>query len=225
MKKVNILWFSLNSLFLIVFNILFFMLCDVGNANASVWVSYVFIHIAYLALLLTPFLVRKSVAETDYSRPLYTVTTSWFLTQLLVGVTLIVLSPDSTKITVSIHVVLAAIFIAWLIANLLANEKTADNVERREAELLYVKESSAKLQSVLQRITDRSTVKKVERVYDLIRSSPSKSNAGVRSLEQQVINEIERLAGENDTEQIVSIADNIYRLAEERNRQLKTNNR
>jgi len=77
----------------------------------------------------------------------------------------------------------------------------------------------------LQRITDRSTVKKVERVYDLIRSSPSKSNVGVRSLEQQVINEIERLAGENDTEQIVSIADNIYRLAEERNRQLKTNNR
>jgi hypothetical protein len=43
-------------------------------------------------------------------------------------------------------------------------------------------------------------------------------------LEQQVINEIERLesvASQNDTEQISLITDKIYRLAEERNRQLK----
>ena len=199
------LWFLLNSLFLIVFNLLFFMLCDLGNANASVWISYVFIHVAYLALLLTPFLVRKSVAEIDYRRPLYTVTTSWFLTQLLVGVALIVIAPDSVKVTINIQVVLAGIFLALLVANLLANEHTADNAERHEAELQYVKESSAKLHSFLQQITDRATVKKVERVYDLIRSSPARSNAGVRSLEQQIISEIERISGENETDQIVSI--------------------
>ena len=225
MKKVNILWLLLDSLFLIVFNLLFFMLCDVDNANTSVWISYGFIHFAYLALLITPFLVRKSVAETDYRRPLYVVTTAWFLTELLVGVTLILIAPDTTKTTIIIQVVLAAIFLALLLANLLVNEHTADNVERHEDELQYVKKSSAKLQFVMQQITDRATVKKVEHVYDLIRSSPARSNAAVRSLERQVINEIERLADQNETEQIVSIADKIYRLADERNRQLKTNNR
>jgi len=229
MKRVNNLWFLLNSLFLIVFNLLFFMLCDLGNANASVWISYGFIHFAYFALLVTPFLVRKgNSAVTDYRRPLYAITATWFLTALVAGVTFIVLAPDSAKVTISVHVVVAAVFIALLVANLLANEHTADSVERREVELQYVKESSATLQSVLQQITDRAVAKKVERVYDLIRSSPVRSNASVRSSEQQVINEIERLASvvaQNETEQIASISDKIYRLADERNRQLKTHNK
>jgi len=90
------------------------------------------------------------------------------------------------------------------------------------------KESSTKLQSVLQHITDRATAKKLERIYDLIHSSPLRSNTDVRPLEQQVINEIERLesaVSQNETEQLVSIADKIYRLVEERNRQLRINNR
>ena len=82
-----------------------------------------------------------------------------------------------------------------------------------------------KLYSILQQITDRATAKKVERAYDLFHSSPARSNADVRPSEQQIISEIERLGSvvsQNETEQIVSIADNIFRLAEERNRQLKS---
>jgi len=111
---------------------------------------------------------------------------------------------------------------------LIANEHTADNAERRESELQYVKESSAKLQSVLRQITDKPTAKKVEQIYDLVHSSPTRSNADVHSLEEQAISEIDRLESainRNDTEQIVSIADKIYRLAEERNRQLKISNK
>jgi len=228
MKRVNILWLLLDSLFLIVFNLLFFMLGDAGNSKASVWICYGFIHFAYLALLFTPLLVRKGSVETDYRRPLYVATTSYFLVALLVGVTLILIAPETVKVTMIIQVVLAAIFLGWLLMYLIANEHTADNTERREAELQYVKLSSAKLQSLMQQISDRDIAKKVERVYDLIHSSPAKSNPDVRSLEEEVINEIERLGSlvsQNEMEQIVSIADKICRLAEERNRQVKTNNR
>ena len=161
-----------------------------------------------------------------YRRPPFVVTTTYFLLELLVGVTLILIAPETVKVTIIIQVVIAALFLAWLLAHLIANEHTADKVVQREAELQYVKESSTKLHSVLQQITDRTTAKKVEQVYDLIHSSPSKSNANVHSLEQQVISEIERLENvvvQNKTEQIVSIADKIYRLADERNRQLKIN--
>ena len=228
MKRVNILWLLLDSLFLIVFNFLFFMLGDIGNAKTSVWISYGFIHFAYLMLLLTPLLVRKGSAEIDYRRPLYAVTTSYFLIELLVGVTLILIAPETVKVTIIIQVIMAALFLGWLLMHLIANEHTADNAERHEAELQYVKESSAKLHSILQQITDRVVVKKVERVYDLIHSSPARSNADVRSIEQQIISKIERLesvVSQNETEQIVSIADKIYQLADERNRQLKINNR
>ena len=228
MKRVNILWLLLDSLFLIVFNLLFFMLGNTGDAKTSVWISYGFIHFAYFVLLFTPLLVRKSSVEIDYRRPLYVVTSAYFLTALLVGVTLILIAPETVKVTIIIQVILATLFLGWLLIHLIANEHTADNAERRTSELQYIKVSSAKLQSVLQQIIDRATAKKVERVYDLIHSSPARSNADVRSLEQQVINEIDQLenaVASNNTEQIVSVADKIYRLAEERNRQLKINNR
>ncbi|MCL1943705.1 MAG: hypothetical protein FWF54_09205 [Candidatus Azobacteroides sp.] len=228
MKRINILWLLLDSLFLIVFNLLFFMFGDDGESKTSVWICYGFIHFAYFALVLTPFLVRKGSAETNYRRPLYTVTTSYFLVELLVGVTLILIAPETVKVTIVIQVVLATMFLGWLLAHLIVNEHTTDNVERREAELQYVKRSSAKLQSILQQITDHAVAKKVERVYDLMRSSPVRSNTDVRSLEQQVISEIEQLGNivsQNETEQIVSITDKIYQLANERNRQLKISNR
>jgi len=200
------------------------MLGDAGNARASVWISYGFIHFTYFMLLLTPYFVRRGSAEYMYRRPPYLVTTTWFLTTFVIGVTFILIDPETVKATIVVQVILSALFLGWLLILLIANEHTADNVERREAELQYVKQSSSQLNTILQQITDKPTVKKVEKIYDLIYSSPSRSNANVHSLEQEVISEIERLASvvnQNDMEQIVSIADKIYRLADERNRQLK----
>ena len=229
MKRVNILWLLLDSLFLIVFNLLFFMLGNTGDTKTSVWISYGFIHFAYFIFLMTPLMTSKgNNAVADYRRPLYVVTSTYFLTTLLVGVTLILIAPETVKVTIIIQVVLTTLFLGWLLIHLIANEHTADNVERRESELQYVKESSAKLQSALRQITDKTTAKKVEQVYDLIHSSPVKSNANVHSLEQQAISEIDRLenaVSRNDTEQIAAIADKIYRFAEERNRQLKISNK
>ena len=228
MKRVNILWLSLGSLFLIIFNLLFFMLGDVDNFNKSVWISYCFIHFAYFVLLLTPLLVRKRRVGINYHQPLYLITSVYFLTALLVGITFILIAPETVKVTIIIQAVVEALFLGWLLVYLIANEHTADNVELKESELQYIKESSAKLQSILQKITDKTTAKKVEQAYDLIHGSPTRSNADVHSLEQQVIGEIERLkslvAG-NETEQIVSTADKIYQLADDRNRQLKISNK
>ena len=228
MKRVNILWLLLNSLFLIVFNFLFFMLSDYENCNNSVWISYGFIHFSYILLLLTPFFARRGKVEYIYRRPPFFVTTTYFLIQLGVGITFILIAPETVKVALIVQVILAGLFLTWLLAHLIANEHTADSAERREPELQFIKESSAKLYSILQKITDRATAKKVERVYDLLHSSPARSNADVRSLEQQVINEIDQLenaVASNNTEQIVSVSDKIYRLAEERNRQLKISNR
>jgi len=91
-----------------------------------------------------------------------------------------------------------------------------------------MKESSARLQSVIQLITDSEIAQKIERVYDLLHSSPTKSNTDVHLLEQKIISEIKRLeiiVNQNDTKQIATIADKIYRLVDERNSQLKISNR
>jgi hypothetical protein len=154
------------------------------------------------------------------------VTTAYFIIELIVGVIIILIAPDGTKVAWTIQTVLATVCVAWLLAYLIANEHTADSTEWREMELQYVKGASTKIYAIIQQIADKATVKRVERIYDVIHSSPAKSNIDVRPLEQQVLNEIARLeeaVAQNETEQIVTIADKIYRLANERNNQLTTN--
>lgn len=228
MKRVNILWLMLDSLFLIVFNVLFFMFIYTENIQDSVWVSYGFIHFAYILLLTTPLLVRRGKADYIYRRPLYAITTTYFLIELVAGTVLILKMPDNFILTIVLQVILAAIFLAWLLSHLIANEHTAKNVEKREIELQYVKESASRIQSILRQITDKTANKKVKMLYDLIHSSSVKSHYNVYPIEQDIINEIGALSSaamQNEPTRIIAIADKIYNLAEERNRQLKLLNR
>lgn len=132
MNRINILWTLLNSLFLIVFNLLFFVLGDIESFKTSVWISFGFIHFAYFVLLLTPVLVRKSKVETDYRKPLYLITGAYFLIAFLVGITFILTSPETIKLTLTVQTILATLFLGWLLVHLLANEHTANSIAERE---------------------------------------------------------------------------------------------
>ena len=127
MKRIIILWTLLNSLFLIVFNLLFFLLGNVESFTTSVWISYGFIHFAYFVLLFTPLLVRKSEVDTDYRRPLYLITGTYFLIEFIVGITFILIAPEKVKLTLIVQVILAAVFLGFLLTHLIANEYTANS--------------------------------------------------------------------------------------------------
>jgi len=58
MVKKTVLWIILDLIFLAIFNAMFFILGG-REHNVSVWLSYAFIHFAYLMLILTPILIRK----------------------------------------------------------------------------------------------------------------------------------------------------------------------
>ena len=178
-------------------------------------------------LLITPSFVRKGSVSADYGRPLFVITTSYFFLALIVGVVFIALSPESITVALLVQVTIAAIFAILLLTNLIANEHTADNVEKHEEELKYVKESSSKLNAILNQISDNTIRKKVEKAYDLIHSSQVKSSYKVKSIEQDVIDEIDKLENalkQNNFETIQLIVDKICNLANERNRQLKLMN-
>lgn len=225
MKKKNVLWLILNLIFLIIFNILFFVLSNNNGVdhNMSVWISYGFIHFAYLMLLVTPKLIRKGKSAMVFGFSLYSISVTYFLLEFVTGIIFILISPESYKLTFSVQLCIAGLYGILLVTHLLTNEYTADAEEKRQSQIAYVKIASAKLHSALQKISDRETAKRVEQAYDLIHSSPVKSNTNVQLLEQQIISEIDRLEifiSRNNTEQIISIADKIFQLGSERNRQL-----
>lgn len=226
MKKKNFLWIALDLVFLIVFNTVFFV---AGGAShpASVWISYAFIHFAYLMVLVTPFLIRKSSSAAIFGFSLYSISSTYFLVELVVGIVFIFLKQDSYKLALIVQVIIAGIYAVMLISHLIANESTADSVERHEQEVVYIKDAASRVKLLVGKIPDKKSNREIEKLYDLLHSSPSKSNSTVHSLEvtiMDLIEELESAISYENKDEAVKLATEITKTVEERNRRLRQQN-
>lgn len=122
--KRHIIWFILDAIFLIVFNVCFFTLtASTEGLPLSVWVSYGFIHLSFFLLLCTPLLVREgNRASVDYRRPLYVGTWTYFVVVLIVNLAFILVSLNSVLMQLfeQLHLSPRTGFRAWLV-HLLVN--------------------------------------------------------------------------------------------------------
>ena len=223
MKKKNVLWAMLNLIFLIVFNVLFFT-TGKTDYNASVWLSYGFIHFAYLMLLITPYLIRKGKSSSVFGFSLYAISATYFLIELVTGIIFILVSPESYYAALWVQLCIAGLFGVMLISHMISNEYTAEAEEKRQSQIAYVKDVSAKLKSLLDKISDKETKKRIERAYDAIYSSPVKSHPNLVQMENNIIqsvNELERAVAAGHKENIISVADSLLSSINERNHLLK----
>ena len=223
MKKKNILWILLDIVFLAVFNTVFFM---VGGTDhpASAWISYGFIHFSYLMILVTPFLIRKSSSQAVFGFSLYSVSAVYFFVEFIAGLVFIFISSESYKASLVVQVIISGIYAVMLISNLIANEYTADSVEQHEDEVAYIKNAASRVKILIGKASDKKANKEIERAYDLLHSSPSKSNNAVAPLESAILRtiyELESAVSSKDEDAIFSKSREIISLAETRNDELK----
>lgn len=226
MNKKTVLWIILDLIFLAVFNTVFFVMTGLQHP-ASVWISYGFIHFAYLMVIVTPFLIRKSSSAAVFGFSLYSISSTYFFIEFVTGIVFIILKSDSLKVALVVQIVIAGIYGILLITHLIANESTADSVERHEDEVAYIKTAASRVKALVGKATDRKANKEIERAYDLLHSSPTKSISAVRYLESSVMSQISDLedavqAGETDL--IIATAGEIISTMEERNRKLRLSN-
>ena len=226
MNKKNVLCLLLDLVFLVIFNVVFFVLGGTEHP-ASVWISYGFIHFSYIMLLITPKLIRKSGSSAVFGFSLYSISSAYFLITFVVGVIFVFMRSESYKISLVSQVVIAGLYLIMLISHMIANEHTADNVKRHEMELQYVKESSAKIKGIMGSIEDRKLKKQIEKAYDLIHGSQTKSNNAARDYELTVMDLLEVLEQNikrNDLVAASTTLDKIIKNAEERNRRVRLGN-
>ena len=226
MNKKTLLWVLLQLVFLIVFNIVFFVTSGTVHP-ASVWVSYGFIHFAYIMLLTTPLLVRNTTNTAVFAYPLNAISTAYFILAFLVGVGFIIAHPESYIAALVTQIILLGIYAVLFFSHMIANEETADSIERHEMDLEYVKDASSHLKRIADSINDKQFYKKVERLYDLLHGSPVKTNNSVRDYEMAVldlIDELEMCIANNDYSTAELTINKIERNANERNRRLKFDN-
>ena len=226
MKKENVLWLILNLIFLIIFNALFFVLGGTEQ-KASAWLSYVFIHFAYLMLLATPILMRKGKSREIFGFTIYSISTGYFLLQLATGIVFILIALDSINAPLLVQLCLAGLYGVLLIVNLMANERTATAEEHRQRQVSYIKDSAIRLKGVLDKIQDKAVKKKVEKLYDALYASPVRSRPELAQIENHIIQsigELERAAYNGNHGAVGSLADSLLAAVNERNMRLKTLN-
>ncbi len=224
MNKKSILYILLDLVFLVVFNTVFFVVGGTEH-TVSVWISYCFIHFSYLMMIATSILIRQSSSATVFGFSLYSISATYFFVEFIVGLIFILFSSESYKAALLVQVVLTGIYAVILISHLIANESTADEEERREAEVAYIKNASSRVKLLVGKVTDKKVNKQLEAVYDLLHASPTKTHRSVEILEMDInnkISELELAVKNNDSETIVVISDAIIAVTEERNRRLKT---
>jgi len=226
MNKKNFLWVILDLIFLVIFNVVFFVISGTEHP-ASVWISYGFIHLAYIMLLITPKLIRKSSSSSVFGFSLYSISSTYFLVEFIIGVIFIFAKPESYKVSLVVQIITFGIYAAMLISHMIANEYTADNIERHELELQYVKNCSAQLKGIMNQVEDKNIKKKVEKAYDTLHSSPVRSNNTARDYELTVMDLIEVLEQNIERNDLIAASttlDKILKNADERNRRVRLGN-
>lgn len=223
MGKKRTLYILLDLIFLVVFNVVFFV---VGGAehSASVWISYGFIHFAYLMLLATRFLVRESSSAYVFGFALYSISSVYFAIQFVVGLIFVIANSNSYKVPLVVQVIIAGIYAIILLSNLIANEHTADSIEKHMDEVGYIKSVSSRIKILVGKAADKKANAEIEKIYDLIHSSPTHSIEIVKPIEKQInkkVSELERAVSANSTGEIISIVNEITSMVEKRNSKLR----
>lgn len=226
MKKTTVLWWLLGLLFLVVFNLLFFVIGGTEH-NASVWISYGFIHFAYVMVLLFPRLVRRSPSSAVFGFAIGTIGVAYFILVLIVGIIFMLAAPENWRIAFVFQIIITFIYALLLLANMIANERTADNEIRSQAEVQQMKTAAYDLSQIMNNTTDAALKKKIEKVVEAIKYSPTRSHALVSGTEREIMDGIRSLGASvamNDQATSEKQIESLLRLVSERKRRLQTLN-
>lgn len=216
----------LGLLFLLLFNMLFFVLRGTEN-NAVVWISYGFIHFAYIFVLLTPLFTTKTQREVlNYT--LWSQSVFYFIAELFVGLGFIAYTTygelESITWPFIVQSVMCVIFLFIFLANVMANDDTNARMEQRSAIKEEIYNTAENIRPLINKAADPTVRKKVERCYDAMRYSPINSHPSIRDIEYNIRSAIDALESsiyEGTKEEQLRNAEELLGLIVERKNKLK----
>jgi len=224
MAKKNILTIILDSVFIVAFNILFFLNGGTHHV-AAVWTAYGFLHFAYIMVLVTPLIASRGSAAVLSKTTTYTISLLYFVVELIFAVITFATKTEHNKLVVSIEIVITALYLIILVTNLLTDDSIQNKQNRHDSENDFIKGISRRLKYIETLVPDKSIKAKIESLYYLAHSSPCKSAESLRFYENEIVRNIgllEEEVNKNDVSEIIRFLDEIERLINKRNFDLKT---
>lgn len=222
MTKKKLITILLESIFLIAFNVLFFINSGFEHPTGT-WICYGFLHFSYLMMIFTPFIETKEYISKTTS---YTISSLYFVCELVfVLINLIFNKIIGAKFVISVQVILTAIYFIVFFTNLITNETTKNKASQHNIENNFIKLISTKAKYIESIISSSKEKNRMNNLYYTIHSSPIKSSNNVIIYEEKIVDSLDALenaAEQNDETMISEKITEIERLINKRNFILKT---
>ncbi len=222
MTKKNILTIILDSVFVIAFNLLFFINGEIVH-SASVWTIYGFLHFAYLMVLVTPLISARGMTSVQSKTVIYVISFLYFFVELVFASIFVFFLILGFRLTLSIEIIVTAIYLVVLIVNLLADASIESNQQRHKTENAFIKNISNKIKYISSTISDEKARAKLESLYYLAHSSPSKSGENMKTYELAIMENLDKMedaASQKKMDEVLSLVADVERILNKRNFQL-----
>jgi len=216
--KNKIAFIVICSVFIVVFNMSFFLLKS-SEVYGATWISYGFIHLAYIGVLLTQFLDEKH-EEVSLSLSSHLVSIVYFILELITGIIFIIVNPLGFKAALIIQLVLFGLYLILLLTNAITNSKTIDSLEDTKYDRDYVKGVTSIIDAIKLTIKDEQALKLLDRLYDVIHGSQIKTSPKAMIIETEIehkILELERQVSVMNVEEQIYELEVLIDLANKRN--------
>ncbi len=212
-------------LFVIVFNILFFLLCGTNNPT-SVWISYGFVHVAYFTILVIPAMSSKGQDSFYLNAVLYNQAIAYFLLELVLGIVCIIWAPEKIVWPLVIQSVLWVIYATILIGNSWANEVTEQSLAKRTQDITPFMEMVSELKKVTMMINDHEINTEATKIYEALYYSGSRQTSATIQLDSDISNLINAVKvkvrqGDENCDEVRQYLKKLSGLIEERKVTLK----
>jgi hypothetical protein len=221
----NLLWALLNLVFIVIFNVVFFAVGGISHP-ASVWIAYVFVHLAYIAVLVTPVFVRHNNNASVLGLSLYAVSAVYFVAEFVICLVFIFAKSETAIVSFVVQLILFGVYVVLLLTNVLVDKRTIYNTELHENETTKIKNLAVRVKLLIGKADDPKVNSEIERVYDLLHASPSRTVPEVYQTEAEIISLVQVLemgVCNNDIEQVLLVCRKLGTSIERRNQLIKAN--
>lgn len=221
--KDRILRIFASLIFLVLFNALFFTIGGTEH-TAGTWVSYGFIHLAYLCILAVPLYAKYGRGMTVLTYSMYVKPITYFLVELVVGLIIMACSVENPKWPAIIQGVLFALFVLYQVILQITNNSTAASMKKQKEESIFIRTLGDRIKFTLPEITDPEARKHVVRCYDAVNNSSLESFPEAQMAELDMRNAVEMLCSAVDSqnsEQIIIASKKVIRAVQERSAVIK----
>ena len=208
-----------------IFNISFFTITK-ATCTVSMWISYGFIHFAFLMFFLSPLFIRNSNNSRHVAIESITLVTAiYFVATLFVG-GYFLLNPLLVIFQYSIESFVTGIYLIFLIVTIVLNNNIASNEIESFTDKQFLRNIFEKAEFLKSKIKNDSTIELLKKLQEESRYSPTKSSLSVKEMENKILETLDEITAKVENmsnEDAVSKIANCRDLLKQRNLMLKKN--